>query len=477
MIQLKRFIEVDRAMPSSGKTSFLYRQLPNSLLLALNDSAMLFIALFFGNLLVYWVFGAPVSIKYSLLIIPSWWMVSSAAGLLPGWGLGEVEEVRRIELSLCAIFTFAALVYFFSRERVLPSRMVYMVAWGFSAVAIPIGRWGVRTLLIRLKRWGCPVAIYGTPENAAIIITALQRSPELGYIPVAVFTEAEASVRGIPVTDNIEQSLNNFTVVAVSLPSFSSQELAKLIDHTLSGIGKVILFPDMRGGIFMSIRSRSFGSLIGLEISANLLNPFSRIIKRMFDLVIVLITAPFWLAVCIALFFLVLVSDRASPFYTQVRMGKNGQMFRIIKFRTMVPDAERCLEEALDKNPVLREEWETHFKLKKDPRVTPVGRVLRMFSLDELPQLINVLAGRMSLVGPRPLPDYHHEALSDNARLPRNRVNPGLTGLWQIRGRSDNDISEMETWDTYYVRNWSIWLDAVILARTLVSMLSAKGAY
>jgi lipopolysaccharide/colanic/teichoic acid biosynthesis glycosyltransferase len=109
--------------------------------------------------------------------------------------------------------------------------------------------------------------------------------------------------------------------------------------------------------------------------------------------------------------------------------------------------------------------------------VTRIGRILRRTSLDELPQVLNVLAGQMSLVGPRPLPDYHHEQLAEAARTPRSRVCPGLTGLWQVSGRSESGTAGMEKWDTYYVRNWSIWLDVIILARTFLAVLKGEGAY
>ncbi|MEM6338258.1 MAG: sugar transferase, partial [Bacteroidota bacterium] len=148
-----------------------------------------------------------------------------------------------------------------------------------------------------------------------------------------------------------------------------------------------------------------------------------------------------------------------------------------LKFRTMVKDAEAVLKRRLDEDPALRREWETTFKLRKDPRITRVGRLLRRFSLDELPQLINVLRGEMSLVGPRPLPAYHHEELTDRVRTLRERIRPGLTGLWQVSGRSDSGNEGLERWDAYYVRNWSLWLDIVILTRTVRAVLGGKGAY
>ena len=143
----------------------------------------------------------------------------------------------------------------------------------------------------------------------------------------------------------------------------------------------------------------------------------------------------------------------------------------------MVPDADAVLETALAADPALREEWDAHFKLEADPRITRVGRVLRRTSLDELPQLFNVLRGDMSLVGPRPLPQYHHDELPERVRALRERVRPGITGLWQVSGRSDSGTLGMERWDPYYVRNWSLWLDAVILVRTLKVVARGSGAY
>jgi lipopolysaccharide/colanic/teichoic acid biosynthesis glycosyltransferase len=143
----------------------------------------------------------------------------------------------------------------------------------------------------------------------------------------------------------------------------------------------------------------------------------------------------------------------------------------------MVPDAENLLKKKLAADPALQAEWDAHFKLKKDPRITPVGWLLRKTSLDELPQLWSVVVGTMSLVGPRPLPQYHHDELKPRTQRLRVKVRPGVTGLWQVSGRSDSGTAGMDTWDTYYVTNWSIWLDAVILARTARVVLLGRGAY
>ena len=158
-------------------------------------------------------------------------------------------------------------------------------------------------------------------------------------------------------------------------------------------------------------------------------------------------------------------------------MGKKGRLFKAVKLRTMVPNADEALQQVLEKDAELKAEWETFYKLKNDPRITPVGRFLRRFSFDELPQLFNVLASEMALVGPRPLPVYHQEELPEKSRIIRDQVRPGMTGQWQISGRSDCGIDEMQQMDSFYVRNWSIWMDIYIISRTLRVVLFSHGAY
>jgi lipopolysaccharide/colanic/teichoic acid biosynthesis glycosyltransferase len=172
------------------------------------------------------------------------------------------------------------------------------------------------------------------------------------------------------------------------------------------------------------------------------------------------------------------LASRGPVFYRQMREGFAGRRFPVWKLRTMYLDGDRILEQWLESHPEDREHWRRHFKLRHDPRVLPViGRLLRRTSLDELPQLWSVLKGEMSLVGPRPLPDYHLDQFPPEFRELRTRVLPGLTGLWQVSARGDGDVKVQEALDTYYIRNWSPWLDLYILARTVAAVLLARGAY
>ena len=171
--------------------------------------------------------------------------------------------------------------------------------------------------------------------------------------------------------------------------------------------------------------------------------------------------------------------DLLTEFYVRVQPTAEAiaSAAQTLGQRTMRPDADRVLADALASDRSLRDEWDCTFKLERDPRVTRSGSWIRAASLDELPQLINVLWGEMSLVGPRPLPPYHHGELPDDVREIRERVRPGITGLWQVSGRSDSGTAGMERWDPYYVRNWSLWLDAVIVVRTIRAVLERRGAY
>jgi lipopolysaccharide/colanic/teichoic acid biosynthesis glycosyltransferase len=236
--------------------------------------------------------------------------------------------------------------------------------------------------------------------------------------------------------------------------------------------------PDLFGMASLWVSTRDLGGVLGLEIRQNLLIPLNRWLKRSIDLAVAgaagLLVLPFLLAV-------VLWIKRVSPgpaFFYQEREGEGGRKIRVRKLRTMHLHADMLLLHYLEQDPEARDEWQRYFKLKRDPRILPgIGRLLRRTSFDEVPQLWNVLKGEMSLVGPRPFPDYHLEMFDREFRALRGRVLPGLTGLWQVSARSNGDLNVQEALDTYYIRNWSLWLDLHILARTVRAVLARDGAY
>ena len=200
--------------------------------------------------------------------------------------------------------------------------------------------------------------------------------------------------------------------------------------------------------------------------------------KQVFDKVFSFTACVFFFPVALAIALAIKIEDGGPVFYLHERVGLGGKLFKLIKFRTMCPNADRLLEEILRDNPHLRSEWERNFKLKDDPRVTRVGRFLRKTSLDELPQFINVLKGDMSVVGPRPVvPEELEKYYGDKAEYYIS-VKPGITGYWQVEARSDVcDYRERVEMDVWYVKNMSFWLDMKIIAKTVWVMLTGKGAY
>lgn len=459
---------------------FHRRFVHNALAIALSDALMIFGSLILGKLLLLWINEIPFRVGYGFMIVPVWSLVALVARLLPGWGLGVVDELRKIQGALCVMFTVVLVISFLSKVQISQSRIVFFFTYLVSAVLIPLARAATRGLVIRFGQWGVPVAVYGDKNSVKEVIAAMRGEMSLGYIPSAIFTDDLQQghvVNGVSVLGRLHNVTLRMPVAIVALGDRSRHALIDVLEGPLEVYRRVIVIPDLVEAPSLWVVPRDLQGILGLEITKNLLNPFARAFKRFIDLAATLITLPLWAPLMALLYVLIWLEDRKNPMFFQPRIGRTGGLFRTAKFRTMVPDAERVLERALKNDPKLRAEWEAYYKLKKDPRITKVGRVLRRTSLDEIPQLLNVLRGTMSLVGPRPLPEYHFKDLPEHVRFLRDKVQPGITGLWQVSGRSEAGTEGMEKWDPYYVRNWSIWLDTVIIARTFKTVFSGHGAY
>jgi undecaprenyl-phosphate galactose phosphotransferase len=236
------------------------------------------------------------------------------------------------------------------------------------------------------------------------------------------------------------------------------------------------LMPALEGLPVVGLRQHHFFShdVVMLVSRNNLARPVSRIIKGAFDqvvaLVLLVLLAP--LLVCLSI---MVRMDGGTAFYRHRRIGAGGRIFDCIKFRTMVPDADRVLQKLLAEDPAAAEEWQNTQKLRNDPRVTRLGRFLRRSSLDELPQLLNVLRGEMSLVGPRPIVQAEIARYADDIDY-YYETKPGLTGLWQVSGRSDTSYARRVRLDVWYVRNWTLWHDIAILLKTIPAVFLQRGA-
>lgn len=323
------------------------------------------------------------------------------------------------------------------------------------------------------------MVIVGSGQAGAQITSLLQKNWELGYHPIAVFDYHLTSAEGTSDTqlgfieDLIEKRCVNTIVFA--MPHTRREQVAALVNWASAQFRHVVVMPNLSGITNSAVIARDFAGAFGVEIKYNLLNPWARRTKRSLDLLGALVGGLLISPLLLALFILVKLDSSGPTFYGHRRLGAGSEHFRCWKFRTMHDNADRLLDKHLQDNPHLKAEWELNHKLRDDPRVTRVGRWLRKTSLDELPQLWNVLWGEMSLVGPRPIVDAEVDKYGPVYEL-YERISPGMSGFWQVSGRSNTGYEERVTMDSYYVRNWSIWLDLVILARTVKSVAQRQGA-
>jgi len=221
---------------------------------------------------------------------------------------------------------------------------------------------------------------------------------------------------------------------------------------------------------------RDFSGILGIETSHKLKLNYNIAIKRFIDILFVLVGGIIILPFLLIIALIIKITSSGPVLYKHERLGKNGKPFNTYKFRTMKKDAEEQLKKILESDSAIREEWEKNHKLKNDPRITAAGKILRRTSLDEFPQLINILKGEMSLVGPRPIVYDEIEKYGDDFDRIFS-IKPGLTGLWQVSGRSDTNYQERISYDTYYLQSWSAWLDFWIILKTFGSIIMGKGAY
>jgi Undecaprenyl-phosphate galactose phosphotransferase WbaP len=452
-------------------------------ILLLTDLVALSFAASLGYLLWAWLMHhQPLSVYRDLVPLFVLFPLGYAgAGLYPGFGIGAVEMLRR--LSCCTGFAFATLAVASFVMKLSPdySRMTLVLAGGASLIFVPLLRFGVLSVVSRWRWWGEPAVVVGSEPWVEWTVRALAKAVSLGYRPVGILSQkhlqSPAVIHDIPVLSGPDWA-PYLAARGVSIALVSEGDRDSITPSWLQQHFRSVLVVRQQGDLPVEgVCVRNLGDALGVEFTNNLLLWSNCFVKRILDIILGS------LLLCCALPGIAIsgvavkLCSRGPAFFSQVREGRGGRPITVWKLRTMYTDAERRLEECLSANPHLRREWERHFKLDHDPRIIPrIGHLLRRFSIDELPQLWSVVKGDMSLVGPRPFPDYHLQQFSTAFRELRRRVRPGLTGMWQVTVRSTGGIEEQELYDTHYIRNWSLWLDLYILTRTAFAVMSGRGA-
>jgi len=371
------------------------------------------------------------------------------------------------------------------------SSFAILTTWPFLVVAVPVFRQLARVAMSAIGVWQVRSALVGDSERASDIYNALSASLSLGFeLRTVISTKRNAMLReALPQLDHalvtdaqdavkrVRQAGCEQAVVAAE--DMQSSQFADIVQSFLEADIAVAIAPTLRRLPLVGLETSYFfgKDILLLQVRNNLKHLPRRVLKRGFDIVgatvLLMVLSPLFAVIAIA----IKRFDKGPIFYQHGRLGRDRAPFKCLKFRTMAIDADKRLARWQDENPDLYEEFQKTFKLRDDPRVTQPGKWLRKTSLDELPQLINVLRGEMSLVGPRPVVESELDQYYGPAAQLYARVKPGMTGLWQVSGRSDTTYEERVTYDEWYVLNWSFWYDIVILLRTAQIVLSGKGAF
>ena len=410
--------------------------------------------------------------------------INAVMGLYPAVRLGIVEEMQRLFLSLGVLYVMT-----FGRMNIASENMGARLLFATATFALciflmPMMRKWLRKLLGQTSWWGFPTLVCGHDAAVVSVYQWLCDHRRLGLIPLGVV----ADPRKLEIDEEtpgylgdwsearaLAEQRHAFWAVMVEPPE-SNVEVTATIEQHLGNVPHVLVVSELTGMPDHWNRHQLNEGLEGLLVEHHLMLPLQQIVKRCMDLAIAttagLLLSPLFLAMAI----IIKATSRGPVIYGHERVGRGNSRFRAWKFRTMVDNAETKIEEYLNKYPELRDEWERDRKLKNDPRVTAIGRFMRKWSIDELPQLWNVLKGEMSAVGPRPIVPNEIESYGEHFEIFCS-VLPGMTGLWQVSGRNDTTFEERIRLGVHYIHRWSPWLDLYLLGRTIKTVLFSKGAY
>jgi len=400
----------------------------------------------------------------------------------PFW-IESKEIVKSNIITFILVFAFVSI----SKSTDEVSRLTLLFILAYSTFFVITFRYIVKRNIFKNSKFYDAAIIIGDSNNCDIISEMFKFESNLGINikgRVTVDLLVEDSSSNLKILGDIED-LNkiikdyNITTAIIVQSAISTEKISSIIGRLHLSLSKILFIPSGEGIALSNAVTVELlmSNLSYLEIHNNIQSYINRTIKRSIDLAICILFLPLVLAITLVITVAILLTSKGNPFYTHPRIGRDGRVINVIKFRSMYIDSASRLEEILATDIEAKKEWETSYKLKNDPRVTKIGAFLRKTSLDELPQVFNVLVGDMSLVGPRPviqeeLDKYYHDYKSYYTL-----VRPGITGLWQVSGRSDTNYAYRVARDSWYVLNWSVWLDFTILILTPAVVLKRKGAY
>jgi Undecaprenyl-phosphate galactose phosphotransferase WbaP len=422
--------------------------------------------------------GGPWFGTAVLYVAFAWPAMAWREGSYPAYGRQPAEELRS-SVSAAAyaslLVAFTTLVFGASLPLAPGAMLLTLV---LSVVLMPLGRAIAKRALYAYRMWGRSVVMIGTGPEATALMRHLEARPLLGLHPLARFGHPDAADDG-PVAGPIDDAwpyldAHGVQHVILAAAEFEPATVSEVMERSHRELRYLQVLPDLHGLPATAVAAVPLGQSLTLQVRNELASVSNRTIKRTVDVVasslLIVVLSPLLLAIWL----LVRLDSRGPGFYRSPRLGQDGEPFACVKFRTMRVDAEERLEKLLATDPELELEYRSFHKLRSDPRVTRIGRYLRAASLDELPQLFNVLGGSMSLIGPRPYLLREREIMGRSATVILT-ARPGITGYWQTYGRNDVTFASRLEMESYYVRNWSLWWDLVILTETPTAVVRRRG--
>lgn len=476
-----------RLHASNGGRASAIMVITDCITLALVLCAVLAVRAFYGNI------GLPIRewVPVFAAIIVSNVVASAWRGIYPGYGVCASALLRSTFYTLTGVFAGVIALSLLTTGSLPFIRSIMVLAWAASVPALSIARMAIRRIISRYAWYGEPVIILGEASLARQIVDTLRAHGHIGLRPFVIVEYDEPHAQygyyeDIPVIagiNNVVPIAKHFRIsrCIIALAHVNTDTIARKLETISQFVPQITIIGDLVPPSVMWISNSQTDIMMTTDVALRLRQPMLRLKKRLFDLVVaiplLLATAPLMALIAIA----IRLTSRGPAFYTQERIGDNGRSFRVLKFRTMITDADQNLDAMLEVDEAMRHEYIRYHKLRNDPRITKVGRWLRKFSLDELPQLWNVVRGEMAIVGPRPLMPTEFSLLSNSKPGAYADAymssRPGITGLWQVTVRSTAPFSVRMSIDRYYIRNWSLFLDFYLLLRTIGVVMTGRGGY
>lgn len=413
--------------------------------------------------------------------------------MYPAAPLSPVEEMRRLFCSslLTHIGIIAVLAFAYQTTEGF-SRVVIAFSGLLTALGAQSFRNWMRYILFKTGIGQIPVFLAGRGEVASHVTTMLGNDAYSGLNIIGYFDGVDKIrpnqkkrrkkhnnifKRGLPFLGSLRDivSVAKKRDVKILLACQDERLFRQQLEEFSSWFTYIEYIPSVRAFPVFGSRAISIGGIGGFEMVNQGRMRAKRFQKRVLDTLLSIIAFVFFLPLFIIVPILIKLTSSGPVFFRQKRLGRNGEPIYVWKFRSMYRDAEERLKILLESDSKARKEWSRHFKLDKDPRITPLGRFLRKTSLDEIPQLFNVIFGDMALIGPRPIVEEEVAYYGNSFKI-FSSVKPGVTGLWQVSGRSNTDYAQRVALDTYYVLNWSPWMDLWILVRTVYAVFLMRGA-